>query len=539
MSLSEEIAKLFELHRLGALSAEEFTAAKQMTLNRFSSSAAGAPSSSSSSQLPPPLIAEVNVNTNSGVCESFSSLSLEPEKKPRDADLNDLPDEELTDACQAFPHIHFLPLLNGSSKEDDSREGAFPCSSPSSSSTPHGTLERRERALQHLERIFTNLLSFPGNPKYRQLRPANSILSGEVFAVPGAIPFLRSAGFEWEEVRGKGPPPSHVACNGPPLEGNLLRWHGARECAEEALRAVQFLLERDAASRRRRQGVGKLVRGEVVWEVRLERARAAFAGDPTTNPSSTWVDFLTRLYTADEAGDGLYSSLRNLNMLEAILRCGLKVGEGDAAGKGVLLSLSANPSVYRAVVEQKGALELLLLQLDGELRVGSLSLNFTPSDEVGASPRTNLHQEKEVEEGEVRLAFPFTQIKEGLRTLEEVKRAVKASEAETRKVAVAAMRAEVRRERRRVHHAREQAGNRGVDEVALRSIRRCKSEHSSSSSSRHNINNSTSRSLTPRKGECGKDSPSSGEKKGGSRCRGGKRIPISEALSILLGKTKD
>ncbi|RNC37498.1 hypothetical protein TcCL_NonESM13332 [Trypanosoma cruzi] len=130
-SLSEEIQRLSELFASGALSKEEFKAAKEVTIKSYTPLAATAP-----------LLGEVGRS------------------------------REEAEVHTPFPNVNI------------SEFGEDAAGQP-----------QREKAYTVLETILRNLLQFPGEEKYRRLRLSNPVLHSQLFSVPGAMGFLQSIGF--------------------------------------------------------------------------------------------------------------------------------------------------------------------------------------------------------------------------------------------------------------------------------------------------------------------------------------------------------
>ncbi|KAH9599783.1 PUB domain [Trypanosoma melophagium] len=269
-SLSEEILKLSELFTNGILSDDEFKAAKEAAIKRYTVPSA-------------PLSEDVK------------------EQVP-------------------FSHVNI-------SEFDEDTAGQ----------------SNREKAYGLIETILRNLQLYPTEQKYRRLRLRNPTLQSQLFSVPGTMTFLGSLGFVVERDEEKGE------------ENMWLPEVPQKNFLNEALDAINFLRSRDREAQthtrdymRLRQNLSLAVRRE-----RWERAKAV--GELRA--------YIVQEFCADDAGDGLHTSASNLEKLLGVLT---NILNNPTEGKYRKLRLSNN-TVYRAVVQQRGGLELLLECAGAEL----------------------------------------------------------------------------------------------------------------------------------------------------------------------------
>ncbi|ORC88516.1 uncharacterized protein TM35_000161540 [Trypanosoma theileri] len=264
----------------------------------------------------------------------------------------------------------------------------------------------REKAYGLMETILRNLQFHPMEQKYRRLRLGNPVLQSQLFSVPGTMTFLGSLGFIVERDEEK-------------REENMwLPDVPQKNLLNEALEAINFLRNRDREAQthtrdymRLRQNLSLAVRRE-----RWERAKAV--GELRT--------YIAQEFCADDAGDGLHTSASNLEKLDSILR---NILHHPTEGKYRKLRL-CNKSVYRAVVQQRGGLELLLECAGAEL------------EEEGGGEAYLVFREGAVTQAELESA---------LRTLEDSQRAVQQAREDAsrreREEALELMRKEMRRAR--------------------------------------------------------------------------------------------
>ncbi|CCD11761.1 unnamed protein product, partial [Trypanosoma congolense IL3000] len=318
-----------------------------------------------------------------------------------------------------------------------------------------------------LETIVRNILRFSEEQKYRRLRRSNERLQSQLFSVPGAIEFLDSLGF----VNSEG------EAGNPEGECLVLPKTASRELLDQGLEAINFLRCRD------REGSGRApnylrMRQALRLEVRRERCEKAKAVGELHS-------YICQEFSADDAGDGLYTSLTNIDTLHTILT---NIISHPNEEKYRRLRLGNN-AVYKCVLQQRGALELLLECAGGEL-----------VEESGEKTALLFPREAGVSEDRLRYA---------LRVLEEVKNAVHTVKEEIRhreyEEAKKAMRSEVlytkMLESRQPCH-----GNNTECHQALGSAERDESQAAEEEKKKH-----------PRKGQ---------------------RIPIKEAVRILMGKVE-
>ncbi|KEG05499.1 hypothetical protein DQ04_21271000 [Trypanosoma grayi] len=285
---------------------------------------------------------------------------------------------------------------------------------------------KREKVYSVLETILRNLQQFPSEPKYRQLRLSNPVLQSQLFSVPGAMEFLNSVGFEVETGNNGGD------------EWMRLPEGPSRKLIEEALGAIRFLRCRDQDAQAQTRDNIRLREG-LILEVRRERCERAKAVGEL--PS-----YIAQEFCSDDAGDGLSTSASNLERLHGVL-ANLLNHPGEAKYRKLRIS---NRAVYRAVLQQRGGLELLVDCAGGELLEDSGEA-FLVFPEVAAN------------EGKIKCAL---RVLEGARSaLQAAREKISQSELEE---AREAMRGELRRARqeegrRRLAEQKEDGGHSAPD----------------------------------------------------------------------------
>lgn len=319
MSLAQEIAQLFELHKAGALSAEEFTVAKAEAMRHFAFRTTAAAGASAS--------APVEAVRDTAAEEEFTGNRAKS-----------------TGSRPATP-CRSLAVMQEVGEQDRVRPQSLLLRAAQGVGDAY-----REQFLDLLQRILQNLVNHPQVPRYTQLRTTNAAIA-ELLRVPGVQEVLTACGFR----------SSH--------DGEKLVWT-ARNCppgmVQETLAAVGYVKERESTMAGNRHEVERL-RRSIIFEIRLENARKAQAAGELEG-------FLVTAYASDEVGDGLSSSLQHLQLVGTLLD-NARQHAGESRYRSVRLE---NPLIYDAVVRQKGGLEFVLLAAGGilEERNGEVRLYF-------------------------------------------------------------------------------------------------------------------------------------------------------------------
>lgn len=548
MSLAQELGQLFELHKAGALTAEEFRAAKEAAMQRFTStttSTAPVPTAAPTSsplhdeEAQPPVAASGRKDCSrpSEAHEALASLPSASAPPPssqgegesgtaapgnvagagrgavpsRPFTVTVVTDEEVPTAGAAGgePSPSQLPPLSEDVEEAETRFPHINVRVWCAEAAEQSSVAARATALSCLQRIFFNARTYPSEVKYRQLRLTNPTLQRDLFAVPGTRELLESAGFapvkgeerEKVDVNLQRTPnsvrdahSSSTASSTTPEAATKLRLTSTA-WLEEGLAAVAFLQEREMAYQRAQAELQRL-RKSIVFDIRLEKARQALE-------QGELAQYLVDVFSMDDAGDGLYTSRHHLGVVRQILH-NMRRSPREPKYRQMRLQ---NPVVYRAVVQQRGGLEALMLLAGGSLYEDPVTqetlLRFAPAEEPAGS--------------ETALQSAVDTVAHVEAALEEIQRV---REQEARKEAEAVMREERRRELHRELHREDAVAGRSADANAmvLAQRRRTSSDDGGSSSDEDNAD------------EEGQKDATSAERR---------RIPIAEALAILMGKRKD
>ncbi|KPA77050.1 hypothetical protein ABB37_07389 [Leptomonas pyrrhocoris] len=591
-SLASEIAQLHELLKLGALTEEEFNTAKQATIRNFTSSVRGPPAAVAATA-----VAEAN----------SSAQQLKAPEASNAAELSAPPSAATlaTSAPVAAPSTVEAAVPMRSRVEWQQLWSRSPLRLPveqaAASSPPIDIVDVRTQALRCADRLFRNVQSHPTEAKYRRIRGTNRVVAQELLLVEASAALLRFAGFTREEVAEATPQDATiVSTTGSIGVPSTYVWVQHDEPAEAARKAaaacrlVSHLLEYMGKQQSRRFGVQRLWRS-VALEVRLERAarEAAAAGcgsgdkdgpdasseiddddeeeektetaDHATSALHPFLSYLVECYAVDEAGDGLYSSLQHLLTLQKMYEAQLTPTptSNAAATTPIPAATARSPSsyslletaeVYGAVVQQRGAIELLLNGCGAQLHPFPAAVQRAgvpiPQGEgeqstAASSSSSSLALSSPFCPGElywiellplsVRSSNddPASHVARCVRLIKRVRREVERVQRRraqaARESAEKSMRQELKRERQR--QQLEQGRVRGeVDtksqslprRVRLQGAPRCASSSSSSSSSTDA--HRAARQQHSRDGG------------GGEGAGRGRRVPIAEALAILMGK---
>ncbi|KPI87183.1 hypothetical protein ABL78_3745 [Leptomonas seymouri] len=575
-SLASEISKLHELLKLGALTAEEFNAAKQATIRSFMSSTAVGPSTATTSMASEP----------SAVTTGGSSPSP-PLGGPHVSDMTEivaLPNP----AAQAAPALsEVLPAVAAAparSREEWQRLwSASPLRLPpehAPSFTSRDAVDVRMQSLRCAERLFHNLQAYPTEAKYKRIREANKIVAQQLLPVEASAALLRFAGFirEEEEAAPSNATAVPVACVDQPSYVWVQRDDPAETArkASAACRLVSHLLEYMGEQQSRRLGLQQL-RRSVALEVRLERAarEVAAGGDHDVLDASSEADeggeggkaeaeanrpmslshpfflFLVECYTIDEAGDGLYSSLQHLLILQrlydALRPATTAAATASAARSPSSYSLLETAEIYGAVVQQRGAIELLLYGCGAQIPLFPVAVRGAPAPptkedggDIGkASPSSSPSPGEpyiiELLPPHIRSSGnPASHVARCVWLIKRLQREVELVRGQrakaAREAAEVSMRRELQRERQRQQlersHMRSDMDKESQSlprRVRVQDAQRCTSSSSTSSESRISAKQQQLQGA-------------GGGGAGGGGGEGRRRIPIREALAILMGK---
>ncbi|CBZ24547.1 conserved hypothetical protein [Leishmania mexicana MHOM/GT/2001/U1103] len=576
-SLACEIAQLHELFKLGALTQEEFNEAKQATIRSFKTTAA-APATSA----PAPAVSSASLS------EPPASSLLTPAKQQPDSSAS--PGYTETDAggqlappspkASASPSVHAVAATRSRTFEEwkelwDTATVCTPAATASTSSAPPDAFDARMQALRCLSRLLCNVRMYPAEPKYRRIRESNRIIAHELMSVAeasGAV--LNFAGFVRERDKEGASPsasPTGAATHCWVLHGEATAAAVAGKAAA-AVRLVDKLLEYFGEQQSRRYRVQQLWRS-VALEVRLERAaRGADSSSPlqdvsshpkevndeeenehgkggrgaaarsaeseAPSPPQALLSYLVECYTVDEAGDGLFSSMHHLQTLQRLYE---EAAAHIAAGAQPSLShsLLRTAEVYGAVVQQRGAVELLMYGCGACFHPPPVATQrvLAPTASTPLAASSTPCSRDTANDYTVQLIPSDTPdasefATRCLRLLQRLRREVERVQQErtraARQAAEASMRQELKRERQR----RQLEKNSGRDEMPAdeqtqqrhqrrRTHRRGHGVHRRAGSSSPTSSSSSAASASSR-GEATKSE--------------GHRIPLAEALAILMGK---
>ncbi|CAG9570245.1 PUB_domain_containing_protein_-_putative [Leishmania major strain Friedlin] len=573
-SLADEIAQLHELFKLGALTQEEFNEAKQATIRSFKTAAAAKAASA-----PVPGVSSASLS-ESPACSSLTSTKQQPNSSAS-------PGYTETDArgqlappspnASASPSVHTVAATRSRTFEEwkelwDTAKVSTPAATASTASAPPDAFHARMQALRCLSRLLCNVRMYPAEPKYRRIRESNRIIAHELMSVAeasGAV--LSFAGF----VRERDEEDASTSASAAGAATHCWVLHGEATAATVAgkaavaVRLVDELLEYFGEQQSRRYRVQQLWRS-VALEVRLERAaRGADSRSPlqdvpdhpeevnnekekgngkggrgavarsaesaAPSPPQALLSYLAECYTVDEAGDGLFSSMCHLQTLQRLYE---EAAAHIAAGAqpSSSHSLLRTAEVYGAVVQQRGAVELLVYGCGACFHPPPVAtqrvLAATASTLLTASsaPLSDTANDYTVQLVPTDTPDASEFVARCLQLLQRLRREVERVQQEraraARQAAEASMRQELKRERQR----RQLEKNSGRDEMSAdeqtqqwhqrrRTHRRGHGVHRRAGSS-----SSTS------------SSASSASSRGAATKTEGQRIPLTEALAILMGK---
>lgn len=401
------------------------------------------------------------------------------------------------------------------------------------------------QALRCAARLFRNVQTSPAEPKYRRLREANKVIALELLPVEASAALLRLGGFTRqaeEEKEGEGRTVSTAdapaAAAGNTNAPTSFVWVQSDEPAEAARKAavagrvVEHLLEGMGEQQSRRLGLLQLWRS-VALEVRLEQAAREAAATPdgplmeaqdaeeekeeeeTASASlHPFLDFMVESYSLDEAGDGLYSAQQHLQTLLDLYAAAAAAAAQQPFNASSVTShaLLETAELYGAVVQQRGAVELLLHGCGAQLH---------PAPSPTAQPAQSSAETAFANDLYVLELLPAT-VQDGPEHLERCVRFLRCLQDRVNKVrqqraaaaraaAEKSMRQELRRERQR--QQLERGHVRGeIEQGSQLPLRRPRRGSSSSSDS--------SAAATAHSGSA----------------KGRRRIPVAEALAVLMGK---
>lgn len=342
-SLASEIQQLHELLKCGALTPQEFQSAKEAAIQLYTSRARCEPSGTA-----PAATNEANGGSlncsNSGSGHTSCSTTV-VEQLPKNMD-------DWVEAWAVPPHQESRVAL-------------------------------QRQALSHLHRILSNIIDHPNEPKFCGLRCGNPRLRAELFSMKASTLLLRRAGFqlmptdisaEVVNMRGEGGGRNDMVNMQWRLEGSSGGNRGdvpaaVQEAMDIVMRLQQFFDEQQA-----RQYQLQRLLASVSLEVRMEAARAAVASeDVESNEACPTVAFFVKIFSVDEAGDDLYTSIRSLRTLKALYESiALSSTTAEAAlqltcrGEAVI-SLVKNAAFYEAIVQQSGGFELMTIACAAQL----------------------------------------------------------------------------------------------------------------------------------------------------------------------------
>ncbi|KAG5510141.1 hypothetical protein JKF63_07037 [Porcisia hertigi] len=560
-SLAKEIGQLHELFKAGALTQAEFNDAKQAAISSFKATAA------STATVPPAPATSSAPPSEPLACSSPTFTELEPDSK---VSCSDTAPDEVEPLASPSPTESLSVTGTAAFRSRTFEEWkelwdtAPVCTQGATSLTtaePLGALDVRIRALRCLSRLLRNVQMYPMEVKYRTIRESNKIVAQELMSVAeasGAV--LHFAGFVREQDKmnasssgASSPGAAHCwVLSGDATEVGVLRK------TEATVDLVDKLLEYFSEQQSRRYGVQQLWRS-VALEVRLEQAgRGALSRNPfldvpsdleemnskeeesehgkgrrgapaqstesdALSSAQMLLSYLVECYTVDEAGDGLYSSMQHLQTLQRLYEAAARCVEGGARPSSTY-SLLRTAEVYGAVVQQRGAVELLVYGCGARLDPPPVPPTTLCSD--ASSDYT------------VQLIPPDTPdvsefVGRCLRLLRrlgrEVGRVQQQRTRAARQAAEVSMRQEVRRERQR-RQLEKNCGRKEMpaDEQVPQRHQRRRTQVSKNDTHRRTASSSSSSA----------SAASSVHSHGEATKEEKKRIPLTEALAILMGKKK-
>ncbi|KAG5505954.1 hypothetical protein JIQ42_06749 [Leishmania sp. Namibia] len=568
-SLAGEIAQLHELFKLGALTQEEFNDAKQATIHNFKAAAAGtapsapapALSSASLSESPaclPPSPAEQQLDSGAPPADTAAEAGR-PLAPPSLAASRSVTTEAATHS-RTFAEWKEL------------WDSAPVCPSAASGSAPLDPIDARMQALRCLSRLLRNVQMCPLEPKYGRVRESNRIIAHELMCVAKpSRAVLSFSGF----VRERDEKDTSLDASSADAEAYcwaLPRYATAAAVARKAAASVHLvdeLLAYFGEQQSRRYQVQQLW-NSVALEVRLERAsRGADPGrllldvssDPeeanskegesengtgpqdaaspsaeseAPSPPQALLSYLVECYTVDEAGDGLYSSMQHLQTLQRLYSEAAAASINSGARPSSTHSLLRTAEVYSAVVQQRGAVELLVYGCGARLHPPPVAAQRILA--AAASPRlvaSSTPCRDAATDYTVQLIPSETPdvskfLARCLRLLRRLRREVERVQQErsraARQAAEVSMRQELKRERqRRQLELSSRREGMPVDEQGqTRHQRQRRRTHLQQHGAHRSADASSSSSSTDACGDAVK--------------RKGQRIPLSEALAVLMGK---
>ncbi|CAM66264.1 conserved hypothetical protein [Leishmania infantum JPCM5] len=573
-SLAGEIAQLHELFKLGALTQEEFNEAKQATIRSFKTAAAAKAASA-----PAPAVSSASLS-ESPACSSLTPAKQQPDSSASlgytemDAEGKLAPPSP---NASASPSAHTVAATRSRTFEEwkelwDTATVSTRTATASTASAPPGAFDARMQALRCLSRLLCNVQMYPAEPKYRRIRESNRIIAHELMSVAeasGAV--LSFAGFvreRDEEDASASASPAGAATYCWVLHGEAAAAAVAGKAAA-AVRLVDELLEYFGEQQSRRYRVQQLWRS-VALEVRLERAaRGVDSGSPlqdvsghpeevnndeenengkggrgaaarsaeseAPSPPQALLSYLVECYTVDEAGDGLFSSMHHLQTLQRLYE---EAAAHIAAGAqpSSSHSLLRTAEVYGAVVQQRGAVELLVYGCGAcfhpppvatQRVLAATASTLLPASSTPCSDTANDYTIQLIP-SDTPDASEFAA--RCLRLLQRLRREVERVQQErtraARQAAEASMRQELKRERQR----RQLEKNSGRDEMPA--VEQTQQRHQRRRTHRQG------RGVHRRAGASSStsSSASSASSRGAATKTGGQRIPLTEALAILMGK---
>ncbi|KAI5690832.1 PUB domain containing protein [Leishmania braziliensis] len=570
-SLACEIMQLHELFKLGALTQEEFNDAKQAAIRNFNAATA-----TTATSTPDPAVNRASLS------ESSAYLLPTPAEQqpgtrvpPGDTAAAAAAGEPLAPPSPtASPMVATVAATGSRTFEKwkelwDTATVYTRVAAASTALAPLDALDARIRALRCLSRLLRNVQMHPAEPKYGRIREANEIIAQELMSLaePSSA-VLSFAGFVRERDE------QHASLNAS-LTGAaaycwVLRRDGTAETvarkAAAAVRLVHELLEYFGEQQSRRYRVQQLWRS-VALEVRLERARCGtdsssplldVPSDPeeadrkkeeresgkdsqgtaarpaeseALSPSHRLLSYLVECYTVDEAGDGLFSSMLHLQTLQRLYEAVATVSVEGGARPQSSHSLFRTSEVYGAVVQQRGAVELLVYGCGARFHPPPVTTPRVLAVAASPLPAALSPQCSDAANDYTVQLIPSDTpdvsefVARCLRLLRRLRREVERVQREraraARQAAEASMRQELKRERQR----RQLEKNSGRDEMSV--YERTPQQHQ--------------RRRTHLRGHgarrrAGSSSSSTTSSHGEATKGDGKRIPLAEALAILMGK---
>ncbi|KAG5484775.1 hypothetical protein LSCM1_06599 [Leishmania martiniquensis] len=572
-SLAQEIAQLHELFKLGALTEEEFNDAKQAIIRSFKAANAGASASAPASSgvwvtespaLSPPSPAEQRSDSRAPPSDS----AVDAGGQPAPPSLDPSPFA----ATEAAAHVRNLEEWKELWDTAPIRSFAV------TDAAPLDPIDTRVRALRCLLRLVRNVQLYPLEPKYGRVRESNRIIAQELMCVAEpSRAVLSFAGF----VRECDEPAASPAASSAGAEAYCWVLRGNRTAAATARKAAAAALIVDEllayfGEQQSRQYRVQQLWNSVALEVRLERAsRGADSGrlpldvpsDPEEAHSSegesakvasvrgaaprpaesdappppspqALLTHLVECYTVDEAGDGLYSSMKHLHTLQRLYSEAAAASISDGAQPSSSHSLLRTADVYSAVVRQRGAVELLVYGCGARLHPPPLAVQRVLAEAapplLAASPTPCCDAGNDYTVQLIPCDTPDVSqfAARCLRLLRRLQREVERVQQEraraARQAAEASMQQELKRERQR--RQLEQNSRREdipVDEQTRHQRQRRRTHRRQLGA--HRSAGTTSSSSSSSTDSCGDRVKRMGQ-------RMGQRIPLSAALAILMGK---